>query len=134
MSVQVIFNFTVHIPRFLGLCESATFLSSVGMAPNFILRLLMHNYGGWRSQNFKIPLRDCIFKAGVFSSFFHVLGAFLQIGLTCLIFAFWRLRCDQNMELRSCLAKNHVLPFKICTNDLNIVRNYGKISILLYCA
>ena len=113
--------------------NSVTFPYSVGMTQNFILRLLMPKYGGWQSRNFKIPLRYCISKAGVFSSFFTFSGAFSQIGLTCLIFAFWGLRCHQFMEMRSRLAKNHVLPIKICTNDLNIVWNYGKISILLYC-
>ena len=91
------------------------------MAPNYILRLLMPNYGGWRNWIFKIPLRDCIFKAGVFSSFLKNFRAFLQIGLTYLFFVFWRFQHHQNVETRSRLARNHVLLLKICTIDLIVV-------------
>ena len=68
--------------------NSATFLSNDGMAPNFILRLLMPNYRGWKNQIFKIPLRDCIFKTGVFLSFLKIFREFSQIGFTYLFFAF----------------------------------------------
>ena len=63
--------------------NSATYSSSVGMVHNFILRLLMPYYEGWQSQIFKIPFQDCVFKAGVFSSFFKVFGHFQkQVSLT----------------------------------------------------
>ena len=60
---------------FTSLCfsvyvNSATFSSSVEMAPKFTFRFIIPKYRGWQNRIFKIPLRDCIFKARVFSSFF----------------------------------------------------------------
>ena len=77
----------ITISLFTTLCvNSTTFSLSVGMTSNFILRLLMPNYGGWWNQIFKISLRDCVFKAGVFSSFFQNFQALSQIGLPYLFF------------------------------------------------
>ena len=50
--------------------NSATFSSSVEIAPKFTFRFIIPKYRGWQNRIFEIPIRDCIFKAGVFSSFF----------------------------------------------------------------
>ena len=63
------------ISLFISLCfsvyvNSATFSSSVEMAPKFTFRFIIPKYRGLQNRIFEIPLRDCIFKARVFSSFF----------------------------------------------------------------
>ena len=60
---------------FTSLCfsvyvNSATFSSSVEIAPKFTFRFIIPNYRSWQNRIFEIPIRDCILKAGVFSSFF----------------------------------------------------------------
>ena len=56
--------------RFSVYLNSATFSSSVEMAPKFTFRFIIPKYRGCQNRIFEIPLRACIFKAGVFSSFF----------------------------------------------------------------
>ena len=60
---------------FTSLCfsvymNSVNFSSSVEMAPKFTFRFIIPKYRGCQNRIFEIPLRDCIFKARVFSSFF----------------------------------------------------------------
>ena len=50
--------------------NSATFSSSVEMAPKFTFRFIIPKYRGWQNRIFENALRDCIFKARVFSSLF----------------------------------------------------------------
>ena len=60
---------------FTSLCfsvyvNSATFSSSFEMAPKFTFRFIIPKYRSWQNRIFEITIRDCIYKAGVFSSFF----------------------------------------------------------------
>ena len=53
------------------LADASQFFSGKGNTlETHRVRLIIPKYRGWQNQIFEIPLRDCIFKARVFSSFF----------------------------------------------------------------
>ena len=72
-----IYDFTVPVPSSIYV-NSATFPSSVGMAPKFMIMFIIPNYGGWRNRIFEFLLKDCIFKARVFLLFFKIFGHFCK--------------------------------------------------------
>ena len=106
-----IHGFTVHvsIPRFVWIVPLFRTVSEWHQILYLGFLCLNMELAKLKFQNSTPRL---YFQSRVIFVIFHIFGAFSQIGLSYLIFAFWGLWYHQFVETRSRLARNHILSLK----------------------